>query len=335
VLYNEFLSSILFIVFLKAIKNLIPLLYTNFMTLEVYMGLFDRSEGPQSSRFRPIFIALLIALFGFFMYISQTEENPVTGVKQHVSLTPSQEIRLGIESAPAMASEMGGEVSSTDPRAQKVQQIGQEIITRTEAHNGPWKFQFHLLRDNKTINAFALPGGQIFITLGLLNELQTEGQLAGVLAHEVGHVIQRHAAQQMAKGQLGQILIMATGVGASDSRNHGQEAAMIASVVNQMTQLHYGRGDELEADQWGLKLMTQAGYDPKAMLDVMMILKKATPGGGTPEMLLTHPYPETRIEYINKYLEEHPSTSKLSQGRPLNKGLERTNPLWEEESLYR
>lgn len=281
------------------------------------MNGYERQEGP--GRGFPILLALIIAAVGYFTYLSHTEENPVTGVKQHVSISPQQEIRLGLQTAPQMAAKMGGEVRSNDPRAKEVQKIGQEIIDQSIAHKGPWRFQFHLLADSKTINAFALPGGQIFITLGLLNQLQTEAQLAGVLAHEAGHVIQRHSAQQMAKSQLGQILVLATGMGASDPNNpnRSQQIAAIASMVNQMTQLRYSRKDELEADQWGLKIMSQAGYDPKAMLEVMKILEKASPGGHTPEMLLTHPYPENRIVQIQAYLKEHPSSSKLSEGRSL------------------
>jgi predicted Zn-dependent protease len=290
------------------------------------MGLFDTS-GREPRRGSPIFIALLIAAFGFFMYLSQTEKNPITGEKQHVTITPSQEIRLGLQAAPQMAAKMGGEIPSSDPRTQEVQKIGQEILSRSKAHQGPWRFQFHLLADPKTINAFALPGGQIFITLGLLNRLQNEAQLAGVLAHEMGHVIQRHSAQQMAKGQLGQILVTATGVAASDPNhpNRAQAAAAIASVVNQVTQLSYSRKDELEADQWGLDLMSEAGYNPEAMLEVMAILQKAVPGGHQPEMLLTHPYPEKRIQHIKAYLKEHPPHGDLTMGRNLKEVIPQTS----------
>ncbi len=286
------------------------------------MGLFDADQrGPR--RGSPFLMALLIAAFGLFMYFTQTEENPITGLKQHVSITPAQEIRLGLQAAPEMAAKMGGEVSSSDPRTQEVQKIGNEIVSRSRAHRGPWRFQFHLLADPKTINAFALPGGQIFITLGLFNKLQNEGQLAGVLAHEIGHVIQRHSAQQMAKGELGQILVIATGVGANDpsNPNRAQAAAAIASLVNQVTQLSYSRKDELEADQWGLELMQEAGYNPEAMLEVMAILKKAVPEGHQPEMLLTHPYPEKRIEYIKAYLKQHPASRNLTEGQDLKKAV--------------
>ncbi|MBA3723209.1 MAG: M48 family metallopeptidase [Parachlamydiaceae bacterium] len=256
--------------------------------------------------------ALIIVLLGFIMYMSNTQENPVTGAKQHVSLTPDQEIKLGLQAAPGMASQMGGEVSSSDPRYIEVKKMGNTILTRSKAQKGPWKFQFHLLNDEKTINAFALPGGQVFITAGLYEKLQTEAQLAGVLAHEMGHVIQRHSAQQMAKSQLGQMLIVATQVGTSDDR--GNSAAMLASVVNQMMQLRYSRKDELEADQWGLILMTEAGYDPKAMIEVMDILEKSAGSGHGPEMLQTHPYPENRKAEIKDYLEKHPSKGNLNEG---------------------
>lgn len=269
-----------------------------------------------------ILIALAIALIAFLSYWSHTEQNPVTGQRQHIALSPSQEISLGLHAAPTMAREMGGEVSPIDPRAQEVRRIGELIITNSEAHKSPWKFQFHLLNDTKTINAFALPGGQIFITLGLYNNLQTEAQLAGVLSHEMGHVIERHTAQQMAKSQLGDMLVIAVGTGASDPNSGGgQNAAMIASVVNHMFQLRYSREDESEADIWGIKLMEKAGFDPTAMIQVMQILKSAAGSSHSPEMFQTHPNPDLRIEQIKAYLKEHPPAPGLTQGRQLKTGL--------------
>lgn len=263
---------------------------------------------------------LIIALIGFAMYMSQTQTNPVTGEKQHISISTDQEIRLGLESAPEMAREMGGEVPSTDPRTAEVQRIGEFLVSHTDAADSPWKFQFHLLADSRTINAFALPGGQVFITLGLLNKLQTEAQLAGVLSHEMGHVLERHAAQQMAKSQLGSMLVAAAGTAASDSNHPGRytDATMVAAVVNHMFQLRYSRHDESEADQWGLKLMTEAGFDPRAMIDVMEILKATGSSTHTPEIFQTHPNPDLRIRQIKAYLAEHPPSDNLSQGRNLS-----------------
>lgn len=275
------------------------------------MNGYDNPGRGFLGRFVVIFI---IAAFGVISYFSQGQDNPVTGKKQYVSLTPNEEIKLGLQSAPKMASQMGGEVPETDPRTQEVQKIGNLIVTKTEAHKGPWQFKFHLLADSKTVNAFALPGGQIFITLGLYNKLQTEAQLAGVLSHEVGHVIERHTAEQMAKNQLGQTLVIAVGA-AGDSQSN--TSMMVASVVNQMMQLRYSRADESEADLWGLKLMSEIGYTPRAMIEVMQILKAADGGRGSLEMFQSHPNPDLRIQQIDAYLLKHPVSSNLNEGESL------------------
>lgn len=266
-----------------------------------------------------IIAALMIALIGWIMYMSQVEKNPVTGERQHVSLSPDQEIRLGLESAPEMSREMGGDVSETDPRTVEVQKIGNYLLDHSDAKGSPWKFKFHLINDRETINAFALPGGQIFITLGLYNKLKTEAQLAGVLGHEMGHVIERHTAQQMAKSQLGQVFVVAVGAATADSQNPngGYTPAVIASVVNQMLQLRYSRHDESEADIWGLKIMEEAGFDPWAMIQVMEILKQAGGRGHTAEIFQTHPNPDLRIKHIKTYLEEHPPKAGLTEGANL------------------
>lgn len=286
------------------------------------MGMYDQNERPSGSSGSGLgarlLVAIVIALIAFFMYTSQVEENPLTGEKQHVSLTPKEEIMLGLESAPEMAYKMGGEVPDNNPHAIEVKRIGQYIVQNTDAKKGPWQFKFHLLGDPKTVNAFALPGGQIFITSGLYDKLQTEAQLAGVLSHEMGHVIERHTAQQMAKGQLGQMLVVAVGAAAQgDQYQTTNSPMMIAAMVNQMMQLRYSRKDESQADIWGLKLMTQVGFNPKAMIEVMEILKAVEGRGGNLEMFQTHPDPDRRIQQIQAYLKEHPADANLSNGKPL------------------
>jgi predicted Zn-dependent protease len=267
--------------------------------------------------------ALVVALIGFVMYMSQTQINPVTGEKQHVAMSVDQEMALGLQAAPQMAQQMGGDVDPRqDPRATVVDEVGRRIVHNSDARKSPYvdNFHFHLLNDPKTVNAFALPGGQIFITEGLLNRLENEAQLAGVLGHEIGHVINRHSAQQMAKGQLGQILTVAVGVGASGEDDRGRKAQLVAAMANQMSQLKFSRNDESEADHYGLKYMAEAGYDPSAMLDVMKILKKASGDRNPPEFLATHPLPETRLEEIRAELKEaYPNgiPSNLTKGQPL------------------
>lgn len=280
-------------------------------------GNYPRGRPSFISRFG---LAIIIALIGWLLYMSQSEENPVTGEKQHVSISPDQEIRLGLESAPEMTKEMGGELSADDPRTMEVKRIGNQLVNGSVAKKSPWKFQFHLLADGKTVNAFALPGGQIFITEGLYDKLQNEAQLAGVLGHEMGHVIERHTAQQMAKSQLGNLLVIAVGSAASDptGASSGRSATAVAAVVNQMFQLRYSRKDESQADIWGLKILEEVGYNPRAMIDVMEILKQASGrGGNTPEMFQTHPNPDLRIQQIKEYLKEHPPAENLTEGKSL------------------
>ena len=271
-----------------------------------------------------ILIALGIAVIGIIGYLGKKSTNPVTGETQYVSLNPKQEIALGLESAPEMAAQMGGEMPTSDPRAAFVSEVGTHIVQSSDAGKpeSPYaqNFAFHLLRDDQTINAFALPGGQVFITLGLYDKLQNEAQLAGVLGHEIGHVINRHASEHMAKGQLGGMLATAVGVGASDDRGRGYGAAVAAQVANQMIQLKFSRGDESESDAYGLRYMTQAGYDPREMLGVMQILRDASKGGRTPEILATHPLPDTRLHEIEQKIKEmfpNGVPSQLSKGRDL------------------
>jgi beta-barrel assembly-enhancing protease len=272
-----------------------------------------------------LIISVGIALFAIVGYYMKSEINPVTGEKQRVGMGTEQEMALGLQAAPQMMQEMGGEVDPRDPDAQRVMQIGNRLAYETEAAKSPYaqekNFHFHLLRDPKTINAFALPGGQIFITKALYDKLENEAQLAGVLGHEVGHVIHRHGAEHMATGQLGGLLATAVGVAASDERGRGNMAAVAAQMANQMVQLKYGRSDELESDAYGIRLMLNLGYDPAEMLGVMRILAEASKGGHQPEMLLTHPYPENRIAQINQILEQDKAdiaSKQLTKGAPLH-----------------
>ena len=269
-------------------------------------------------------IGLIIALVGVGMYMFRTEVNPVTGERQHIGMNVDQEKALGLQAAPQMADQMGGDVDPRDDgRAMLVSEVGQRIVERSDAGKSPYvgNFHFHLLQDPKTINAFALPGGQVFITRALFDRLGNEAELAGVLGHEIGHVIERHSAQQMATGQLGQLLTVAVGVGASGGDDGGRKAQMAAAMANQMMSLRYSRGDETQADEIGLKYMAQAGYDPAQMLEVMKILKEASGGSNQPEFLQTHPLPETRLEDIKHQIEQqYPQgiPGDLKKGRPLN-----------------
>jgi predicted Zn-dependent protease len=286
------------------------------------MSYVDDGGSPRRGIPLRLILALVIAGIGVVGYMMRTEVNPVTGERQHIALSVDQEMALGLQAAPNMARQMGGAVPKDDPRAGLVAQVGRRLARDSDANRSPYRENFHfvLLDDSRTINAFALPGGQIFITRGLFDKLDDEAELAGVLGHEIGHVIERHTAQQMAKGQLGGMLASAVGVGASDGRGGGRNAQIAALMANQMLQLRYSRVDESQADTFGLKYMAQAGYDPRGMLDVMKVLKEAAGGERQPEFLATHPLPETRLEEIRSELERtYPQgvPKDLTRGRSL------------------
>jgi predicted Zn-dependent protease len=252
-----------------------------------------------------LIIAAVIALVAIASYYGKTSYNPITGEKQRISMTAEQEIAMGLQSAPEMAAQFGGLARDAQSSA-RVKAVGSKLARGTEAAKTPYRFDYHLLADPRTINAFALPGGQIFITQGLLRLLRTEGELASVLGHETGHVLARHSAEHLAKAQLTQGLVGAVAVGSGD-----QSAAQIAQQVGALVNMKYGREDELEADALGIQLAAEAGYDPRAMLGVMEALAKASAGARQPEMLSTHPNPENRAAKIQAEI-----ASKFPNGIP-------------------
>lgn len=286
-------------------------------------GDYQGRGGPAAGQLIRYGLGLLIALVAVGIYMTRTQVNPVTGEKQHIAIDVDQEKALGLQAAPEMAQKMGGAIDPRDdPRAMMVEEVGRRIVDRSDARKSPYvgNFHFRLLDDPKTVNAFALPGGQVFITEALYDKLANEAQLAGVLGHEVGHVIERHTSQQMAMGQLGQMLTVAVGVGASGQDDRGRKSQMAAMLVQQMFTLKYSRGDESQADTIGLKYMAEAGYTPEAMLEVMKILREASGSGGGPEFLQTHPLPETRLEEIAREIKKnYPDgiPSDLTKGKPI------------------
>lgn len=242
-------------------------------------------------------IGAIFALFGLFNYFTNVSENPITGEKQRVQLSPQQEIVIGRQSAPQMAANHG-DLYPDRSLQDYIDQVGNRVVQNSAAKNSPYPFEFHLLRDPQTVNAFALPGGQVFITAALLGRLNSEAQLAGVLGHEVGHVIGRHGAEHLAKQQLGSALVNAVGIAASDRPENARQAAILAQAVNQMVNLKYGRDDELESDYLGFQFMTAAGYNPVGIVELMEILNSARGGAGQPEFISTHPNPANRIEKL-------------------------------------
>lgn len=259
-----------------------------------------RSIGTRKQRNRGgIFIALVIAAIALFRYCSSADFNEVTGETQYVAITEEQEIALGLQSTPQMVRQFGG-LSRNEQGQQLVKSIGGRIVRNSDAGKTPYQFDFHLLADARTVNAFALPGGQVFVTEALLARLTTEDQLAGVLGHEVGHVIARHGAERIAKEQLSQGLTGAAVIASGDYET-AAAAAMIANLVN----MSYGRDQELQSDDLGVRFMHQAGYNPRALLEVMAILEEASGGQQRAEFFSTHPSYDNRLETIEAAIEKY------------------------------
>jgi predicted Zn-dependent protease len=246
-----------------------------------------------------LIMGVLLAGFAICKYYSTSQVNEITGATQHITITPEQEIALGLESSPAMIEQFGG--LHPDPKGQEfVKEVGQRVVKNSSAKNTPYQYDFHLLADPEVVNAFALPGGQVFITAALFNKLENEDELAGVLGHEVGHVVARHGAERIAQMELTQGLTGAAVV-ASGDYNTAQAAQMIANLVN----MSYGRDQESQADDLGVRFLTETGYNPEGMLGVMQILAKVSGGQRQPEFLSTHPSPENRIEKIKASIEHY------------------------------
>ncbi|SDL98146.1 M48 family metalloprotease [Kriegella aquimaris] len=242
-----------------------------------------------------ILIGLAIVAFAYVQRCSNKETNPYTGRTQTIDMSAEQEIAIGLQSAPEIAQEYGGLYPDEALQAQ-VDKIGNRLVQSSIASETPYKYEFHLLADDQTINAFALPGGPVFITYALFKQLN-EAQLAGVLGHEIGHVIGRHSAERIAESSFWKTISMGASVGA--------DAGGIVGSIGQNTLLKNGRGDELESDELGVQFMLQSGYDPNEMIRVMEILKAAAGPNRAPEFQSTHPDPENRIEKIREAIEKY------------------------------
>ena len=244
-----------------------------------------------------LILALGMAAFAVISFLGSKQFNPFTGQDQYINITVEQEIAIGLQAAPEMAAQYGG--LEPNPNYQKlVDQVGQTLVANSIAEDSEYPFDFYVLADPYTVNAFALPGGQIFVTRGLIDELETEGQLAAVLSHEMVHVLGRHGAERIAATQLTQGLTGAVLVASYDPNNpSSQQVAQMAVLVGQLVNMKFGRDDEIQSDTMGLEIMAQSGYDPRAMIGLMEILARSNPGGG-PEFFQTHPNPENRIGRI-------------------------------------
>ncbi len=220
--------------------------------------------------------------------------NPATGQRQFNLMSEAQELQIGQESDVQIRQEMG---VYDDPDLQRyVESIGLRMAQSSQRPNLPWHFT---VIDSPAVNAFALPGGYIYITRGILAYLNDESQVAGVLGHEIGHVTARHAAQQYSKQTAAQLGL---GLGAISSP-YARAGAGLASGGLQLLFLKYGREDELQADRLGAEYEAKNGWDPEglqSMLRTLARIDEQSDRRGTPNYLSTHPASADRVQKIDE-----------------------------------
>ena len=239
------------------------------------------------------FLNLLIILL-VIIYLPSCAVNPVTGKKQLMLMTENQEIALGAQYDPSVISTFGlyEDVELLDFITEK----GNELARISHRPNLDYHFR---ILDSPVVNAFAVPGGYIYFTRGILAQFNSEAELIGVLAHELGHVTARHSASQQSKQQLGQ-LVLISGLAISPEFRYFADYAMQGM---QLLFLKFSRDNENEADRIGVEYSSKINYDAHKMADFFNVLNNlqlSSEQGGVPTFLSTHPDPGDRLVSVNK-----------------------------------
>lgn len=252
------------------------------------MSAFRRAAG----RLKPATTSLILAA------AIACATNPATGQRQLSFMSEDKEIALGQENDAQVRAEMG---SYADRALQEyVTTVGLKLAMTSERPALPWHFT---VADVPAVNAFALPGGYIYITRGILPFLDDESQLAGVLGHEIGHVTARHAASQYSKSTLSQVGLLATAIFAPG----GQAIAQGGGAGLGLLLLRNSRDDEAQADQLGVRYTSRAGWDPAGiprMLTTLGRIEETSDSKGVPNWLATHPAPDDRVQRVQAAVRE-------------------------------
>ena len=218
------------------------------------------------------------------------------------SYSPKQDVELGQQAAAEVRQQMP--LLNDDRTEDYVERIGERLIGEipSEWRQPEFRYSFDVV-NLREINAFALPGGPMFLHRGMIQAATTEGEIAGVMAHELAHVILRHGTAQATKGQKFQLGAIAGQVlGAVIGGRTGAVVSQGAQIGVGTWFLKYGREYEREADLFGAQLMAGAGYDPREMARMFQTIEKQG-GGGAPEFLSSHPNPGNRVQAINREAE--------------------------------
>lgn len=252
-------------------------------------------------------------VIGLLALTSGCETNPYTGRSQLLMTSVSQEMQMGAQAYSQVKSDPKVKLSQDPREIEPVKRVASHIIEaakRSKYAEEAKQFQWEVtvIKDDKTMNAFALPGGKIAVYTGIFPVAKTEAGLAAVLGHEVTHALARHGAERMSQGQLTNAALQVVGAAAGASGvnpllSQGAMAALGAGAQVGVL-LPFSRKHESEADYIGILLAADAGYDPRESVHLWERMEQLSGGGGPSEFLSTHPGHETRIEQLQKWMPE-------------------------------
>ncbi|SFP71912.1 M48 family metalloprotease [Hymenobacter arizonensis] len=232
------------------------------------------------------------------LLLSGCATNPVTGKREVSLVSEGQEVAMGAQSDPAVTAQFG---LYEDPKMQKfIDEKGQKMAA--VSHRANLKYQFRVV-DSPVINAFAVPGGYVYFTRGIMAHFNNEAQFAGVLGHEIGHVTARHSARQQTKAILGQVGLMGAMIASPQVAQFGEQAMQ----GMQLLFLKFGRDDERQSDELGVEYSSKIGYDASQMADFFQTLARQQQTSGSeaiPDFLSTHPNPEDRYNTVHKLADQ-------------------------------
>jgi beta-barrel assembly-enhancing protease len=254
---------------------------------------------------KPGLNSLFIALAGTFVLAQGLAQNgsPVLPDPGRTSVSREQQQQLGLQAATEVYKQMPVLPDNTS-ETQYIRRLGQRLAATIPAEKS-WPFEFHVIQQ-KEINAFALPGGEMFVNIGTITAAENEAQLAGVMAHEMAHVYMQHSAKQMEKAQLTEgIAGIAGAILGAKGGTLGSLGKIGAQMGAGMIMMKYSRGDESQADAVGAIVLYKAGYDPKALADFFKTLEAQ--GGTGPQFLSDHPNPGNREAAIQKEIQGWPA----------------------------
>ncbi len=234
---------------------------------------------------------ILIPVFSL-LFIGCTV-NPVTGRKQLMLISSAQQLQLGRQYAPEIEKQLGGRIENLKLQ-NYINRVGQRIAR--VSHRPEIEFHYTAVND-ESINAMALPGGYVFITRGMLEQLGRESQLAAILSHETVHVTASHSAQSMSN-QIGLNILLSAVI----SEKTPQSVTTVSKLGSQLLHLGHSRKHELEADSYGLDYLAKAGYNPYAMIEVMQMLEEQNEVRPF-EYFSTHPSPQNRKEKLTEKIQ--------------------------------